>query len=205
VSTSTLDSLEAVREIIGEPSSMMPLKILDSLDEMATAYIRSSPFLMLATTGEDGTPEVSPKGDEPGFVAVEDPNTLLIPDRRGNRLIFSLQNILATGRVAAIFLVPGTDETLRVQGRAELTADRQLCERFKSRGRPALLVTRVTVERCFFHCAKAFKRSRLWDPDAWPPRQQVSFGRQAADRHGLDDEVAHQIDEAVEEDYRTNL
>ena len=104
-----------------------------------------------------------------------------------------------------IFLVPGTEETLRVQGRAELTADPQLCDRFTARGRPALLVTRVKVERCYFHCAKAFKRSRLWDPDSWPPRQGVSFGKQAKDRHGLDDETAEQIDASVEEDYRTNL
>lgn len=202
---SVLKSVEAVREIIGEASRMTPLKIMDSLDEMAISFIRHSPFLVLGTTGEDGMPEISPKGDEAGFVAVEDANTLLIPERRGNRLIFSLQNILATETVAAIFMVPGTQETLRVQGRAELSADPELCGRFMSRSRPALLVTRVTVERCYFHCAKAFKRARLWDPDSWPPRQQISFGRQAADRLGVDDEVAKQIDEAVEEDYRTNL
>jgi hypothetical protein len=95
---------------------------------------------------------------------VEDPTTLFVPERKGNRLIFSLQNILDNPQVAMIFLVPGTEETLRVQGRAELTADPQMCDRFTARGRPALLVTRVKVERCYFHCAKAFKRSRLWDP-----------------------------------------
>ena len=201
----TLNSLEAVREIVGEPSQMMSLKIHDSLDEMSMAFIRRSPIFLLATAGTDGLPEVSPKGDEPGFVAVEDPTTLLIPERKGNRLIFSLQNILDNPRVAMIFLVPGTEETLRVQGRAELIADPALCERLTARGRPALLVTRITVERCYFHCAKAFKRARLWDPDSWPPRQRVSFGEQARNRHGLDDEAASQIDVAVEEDYRLNL
>jgi len=201
----TLDSLDAVREIIGEPSQMMPMKLHDSLDEKSMGFIRRSPMLLLATAGSDGTPEVSPKGDQPGFVAVERPTTLLVPERKGNRLIFSLQNILDNPQVAMIFLIPGTEETLRVQGRAELTADPELCERFTARGRPALLVTRVMVERCYFHCAKAFKRSRLWDPDSWPPRQRVSFGAQARDRLGLDDETAAQIDATVDEDYRTNL
>ena len=199
------DSLEAVRELIGGPSRVTPLKIHDSLDEMSTAFIQHSPFLMLATSGADGMPEVSPKGDEPGFVAVEDTTTLLMPERKGNRLIVSLQNILRNPSVAMIFLVPGTEETLRVQGRAELTADPALCERFTARGKPALLAMRVTIERCYFHCAKAFTRSWLWDPEAWPPPQTVSFGRQARDRLGLDDETAGQIDTAVEEDYRTNL
>lgn len=195
----------AVREIIREPSQMTPLKIHASLDERSMAFIRRSPTFLLATTGSDGMPEVSPKGDEPGFVAVEDPTTLLVPGRKGNQLIFSLQNIVYNPQVAMIFLIPDTEETLRVQGRAELTADPELCEPFTARGRPALLVTRVMVERCFFHCAKAFKRAQLWDPNTWPPRQRISFGKQARDRLDLDDETAQKIDTAVEADYRVNL
>ena len=180
-------------------------KVMDSLDEMSIAFIHRSPFLVLATAGEDGFPDVSPKGDEAGFVAVENPNTLLIPDRKGNRLIFSLQNILANPKIAAIFMVPGTEETLRVQGHALLTSDPEILKRLSARGQPALLAIRLTVERCYFHCAKAFKRSRLWRPESWPPRQRVSFGKQLAPRLGGGDELAKQIADLVEADYKENL
>ena len=200
-----LSTVDAVRDIVGEPNPAVPLKVMDSLDEMSIAFIHRSPLLVLATAGEDGFPDVSPKGDEAGFVAVENPNTLLIPDRKGNRLIFSLQNILANPKIAAIFMVPGTEETLRVQGHALLTSDPEILKRLSARGQPPLLAIRLTVERCYFHCAKAFKRSRLWRPESWPPRQRVSFGKQLAPRLGGGDELAKQIDDLVEADYKENL
>ena len=200
-----LSTVDAVRDIVGEPNPAVPLKVMDSLDEMSIAFIHRSPFLVLATAGEDGFPDVSPKGDEAGFVAVENPNTLLIPDRKGNRLIFSLQNILANPKIAAIFMVPGTEETLRVQGHALLTSDPKILKRLSARGQPPLLAIRLTAERCYFHCAKAFKRSRLWRPESWPPRQRVSFGKQLAPRLGGGDELAKQIDDLVEADYKENL
>jgi PPOX class probable FMN-dependent enzyme len=161
--------------------------------------------VLLATSDADGYPDVSPKGDEPGFVAVDDDQTLLIPDRKGNKLIFGLQNLLANPRVALIFLVPGTEETLRVHGTAELTADPAVLERLSARGQPALLAIRVRVERCFFHCAKAFKRSGLWRPESWPARLRISFGKMMAPKLGGGDELAHSIDRMIEEDYETNL
>jgi PPOX class probable FMN-dependent enzyme len=200
-----LGTVEAVRSIIGEPSPAVPLKVMDALDETAIAFIQRAPFLVLATADADGLPDVSPKGDEPGFVAVESPKTLLIPDRKGNRLIFSLQNILANPRIAALFMVPGTEETLRVQGHAVLTSDPDVLQRLVARGQPALVAARVTIERCYFHCAKAFRRSRLWQPDSWPARQRVSFGKQIAPRLGGGEELAKQIDEMVEADYKENL
>jgi PPOX class probable FMN-dependent enzyme len=196
-----LTTVDEIRRIVGEPNPATLLKVMDSLDDMSIGFIRQSPFLVLATAGEDGLPDVSPKGDEPGFVAVESPTTLLIPDRKGNRLVFTLQNILANPQVAAIFMVPGTEETLRVQGDAMLTADPEILRRLSARGQPALLAIRLTVERCFFHCAKAFKRSGLWKPESWPPRQRVSFGRQLAPRLGGGDELAKQIDDRIEADY----
>ena len=200
-----LDTIDAVRGIIGEPHRAVPLKVLDALDEMSIEFIRRSPFLVLTTADEDGMPDVYPKGDEPGFVAIEDSRTLLIPDRKGNRLIFSLQHILANPRAAALFLVPGTEETLRVQGRAELTADPEILRRLSARGQPALLAIRLTVEKCFFHCAKAFKRSQLWNRESWPARQRISFGKQLAPRLGGGDELAKEIDDLVEADYKENL
>jgi PPOX class probable FMN-dependent enzyme len=200
-----LTTVEEVRAIIGEEVPVVRTKLFQGLDRTATEFIARSPFMLLATADRDGRPDVSPKGDEPGFVAVEDEQTLLVPERKGNKLIFSLQNILANPTVALIFLVPGTEETLRVHGTAELTADPAVVQRLAARGQPALLATRVRVERCFFHCAKAFKRSRLWQPDSWPPNLRISFGKLLAPRLGGGPELAGSIDRMIEEDYKTNL
>ena len=141
---------------------------------------------------------MSPKGDGPGFVALEDEKTLLIPDRRGNNLAMGLENILDNPHVGVLFLVPGTGETLRVNGSAELRADPALLDRLAARGRPAQLVIRVTVEECFFHCPKAFLRADLWNADGWPEVQRVSFGRILAKRMGKGRDVADKIDAALE-------
>jgi hypothetical protein len=195
-----LGTVDAIRTIVGEPHPAISLKVLDSLDEISIAYIQKSPFLVLATADKDGFPDVSPKGDEPGFVAIEGPRTLLIPDRKGNRLIYSLQNILANPRIAVLFMVPGTEETLRVQGHAVLIRDPGVLQRLSARGQPALLAIRLTVEKCFFHCARAFKRANLWSPESWPPRQRISFGKQIAPRLGGGDELIRQIDEFAAEE-----
>ena len=200
-----LTTIEAVRAIIGDEAPVVRAKLFGELEETAVEFIRRSPLVLLATSDADGHPDVSPKGDGPGFVAVEDARTLLIPDRKGNKLIFGLRNILANPRVALIFLVPGTEETLRVHGTAELTADPAIVERLSARGQPALLAIRVRVETCFFHCAKAFKRSRLWQPASWPERVRVSFGRLLAPRLGGAPDLAQAIDRMIDEDYEKNL
>lgn len=200
-----LTTLEQVRAIVGEESPVTRTKIFPALDPVAIDFIAQAPILLLATADAAGRPEVSPKGDGPGFVVVDDERTLLIPDRKGNRLIFGLQNILANPTVGLIFLVPGTEETLRVQGRAELTADPTVLERLTMRGQPALLAIRVTVEHAFFHCAKAFKRSALWKPETWPPNLRVSFGKMLAPKLGGDETMAASIDQMIEDDYKTNL
>ena len=200
-----LTTLEQVRAIVGGELPVVRAKLFEKLDETAQGFIRRSPLVLLATADADGRPDVSPKGDGPGFVAVEDERTLLVPDRKGNKLIFGLSNILANPRVALLFLVPGTGETLRVHGRAELTADPKLLERLGARGQPALLAIRVRVDACFFHCAKAFRRSRLWDPGSWSEPYRVSFGRMLAPKLGGGAELEASIDRAIEEDYETNL
>ena len=202
---SQLATLDSVRSIIGEPHKVTPMKVMDALDEVSIDFIRHSPFLMLSTASADGQPDVSPKGDDPGFVKVVDPRCLWIPDRKGNKLIFSLQNILANPRIGILFLVPGTEETLRVHGTAELTSDPEILRELAARGQPALLAIRVAVEKCFFHCAKAFKRSQLWKPESWPSRLRISFGKLLAPRLGGDGALAKQIDDLVEADYKENL
>jgi PPOX class probable FMN-dependent enzyme len=191
-------SLDALRLILGEPNPVTRQKVFTELDEQMREFVARAPFCLLATADADGQLEVSPKGDGPGFVLIEDARTVVLPDRKGNKLIFGLQNILANPRVALIFLLPGTDETLRVSGRAELYADPALLARLSARGQPALLAIRIHVERCFFHCARAFLRASLWDPATWPERRKVSFGRQLAPKLGGGDALAAQIDAAID-------
>jgi len=180
-------------------------KILDALDEQSIAFLKRCPFALLGTADAEGTIEVSPKGDEPGFIRVEDPRTLLIPERSGNNLAFGLGNIIATGRIGLIALVPATGETLRVSGTAEIYDDAELLASLSSLGKPALLAMRVKIEHCYFHCARSVIRAKLWDPKAWPAPGRVSFGKIIAPRVGAGEDVAAQIDAGVEGAYTTRL
>jgi uncharacterized protein len=200
-----ITTLAQLRAIFGEPSPVTSKKLLTALDEMAVAFIQRAPFIVLGTADADGNQDVSPKGDAPGFVLIEDNRTLVIPDRRGNKLLFTLQNILANPHVALIFIVPGTDETLRVNGTAELSADPVMLERLSARGLPAQLAIRITVRECFFHCAKAFIRSQLWQPESWNERMRISWGKYLAQKIGANADTANQIDQFVEQDYKDNL
>lgn len=194
-----------IEALLGEPSQLVRSKVFDAVDEFAAAFIARAPLLLLATSDAEGRLDVSPKGDAPGFVVVEDERTLLLPERPGNKLAFGFRNILANPRVGMIFVVPGTTETLRVNGRAELTRDPALLERLAAKGKPALLVTRVTVEECFFHCGKAFLRSDLWNPSGWLRDFKVNLGRQLAPRLGGGEEVAEQIEAGLADGYRNRL
>lgn len=198
-------SIDQLRTIMGEPGKLVPLKLLTALDDTAIDFIQRSPFLVLSTADADGNQDASPKGDGPGFVVIEDRNTLLIPDRKGNKLLFGLQNILANPRVGVLFITPPTSETLRVNGTAELIVDPAILERLSARGQPAQLAIRVTVRECFFHCAKAFIRSQLWNHEQWPDPIKISFGKYLAAKMNAGAEVAQQIDTFVEQDYKTNL
>lgn len=196
---------EELRRIIAEPRPATRVKILDALDEQSIEFLKRCPFALIGTTSADGTVEVSPKGDEPGFIRVEDPQTLLIPERVGNNLAFGLNNIIDTGQIGIIALVPATGETLRISGTAEIHDDPDLVASLSSLGKPALLATRVRIKHCYFHCARSIVRARLWDPEAWPAPGRISFGRIIAPRIGESDAVAAQIDANVEGAYTTRL
>lgn len=200
-----ITSAGELRKLIGTPGDLVPHKLWKELDESCQDFIKRSPFLLLATADQEGKQDVSPKGDGPGFVVVEDQHTLLIPDRSGNKLIFGLTNIIENGHVGVIFLLPGTPETLRVNGIAELTNDPEVLERLSARGKPAVVAIRLHIKEVFYHCAKAFIRSDLWNPDSWSERLQISFGKILAARMGGDKKQAEEIDQFVEKDYRTNL
>jgi len=198
-------SAEDLRRILPEPRAATRSKILDALDEQSITFLERCPFALVGTANAEGTIEVSPKGDEPGFIRVEDPQTLLIPERAGNNLAFGLGNIIATGRIGMIALVPATGETLRVSGTAEIYDDADLLASLSSLGKPALLATRVKIEHCYFHCARSVIRARLWDPKAWPVPGRVSFGKIIAPRIGAGEDIAAQIDAGVEGAYTARL
>ena len=200
-----ISTKEELRRIIAEPRPATRVKILDALDEQSIEFLKRCPFALVGTTSEDGTVEVSPKGDEPGFIRMEDPRTLLIPERVGNNLAFGLSNIIATGKIGIIALVPATGETLRISGTAEIHDDADLLASLSSLGKPALLATRVHIKHCYFHCARSIVRAKLWDPKSWPAPGRISFGKIIAPRIGESEAVAAQIDANVEGAYTTRL
>ena len=200
-----IESTQRLRELIGTPNDLVRLKIHSQLNETARDFIAHSPMLFLATCGENGQAQVSPKGDEAGFVHVENDHTIVIPERKGNKLAFSLENILINPKVGLVFLVPGTCETLRIEGNAQLDDEPALLERFSARGKPALLVTRINIEAVYFHCAKAFLRAELWKPETWSAKINISFGKEIAQRGGLESGKIEEFDTAVQSRYKTDL
>ena len=175
--TSATDSyvvkdLDTLAELYGAPSERALAKELDHISDHYRALIEHAPFVIIASVGPEGM-DCSPRGDAPGFVRVEDRQTLLLPDRRGNNRTDTLRNIVRDPRVALIFLIPGVGETLRINGRAEITTDPALLEQFAIRDKLPRSVLRITAERVYFQCSKALARSKLWDPDARVERKTL--------------------------------
>lgn len=184
-------------------------KCLDRLDPHARDFVARSPFLCIGTQTPDGRADVSPRGDPQGFVKVLDDRTLLIPDRPGNNRLDTLSNILANPAVGLLFMVPGFDETLRVNGTARLSRDPDLLEMLAVHDRVPTLAIVVTVRELFLHCAKAFRRSKLWDPAMRQDRREMpSLTRIILDQTTgapADPEEMRRKDEALEEDYRRSM
>ncbi len=158
-----------LRELLGSPSGGAVSKERVRLHDLDRAWIAASPFLLMASSGADGSCDVSPKGDPAGFVKVLDDRTLVVPERPGNKRADGWVNVLANPHVGLIFVVPGRTDTLRVNGRARLVRDGPFFDDLVVRGHRPLVALVVEVEQVFHHCGKAFLRSRLWDPDSWHP------------------------------------
>jgi hypothetical protein len=204
--THLVTSERELRELIPPPTGRPVLKERRTLDEHCRALIARSPFVLIGTAGADGRCDVSPKGDVPGFVHVLDDRRLVIPDRPGNRRLDGMRAILENPHVGLLFLVPGKEETLRVNGRAVITRDPALLARFAVDGKTPLLALGVEVEECFMHCAKAFKRSRLWQPATWPdPSALPSLGQILFDQIKPDGTTAAAIDREIQEGYASRL
>ncbi len=157
----TIDQLEA---IYGQPNEASTVKVADRITPQYRVLIDKSPFAALATCGPEGL-DCSPRGDLPGFVRVHDETTLMMPDRRGNNRVDSLRNIVRDPRIALLFLIPGSGSTLRVNGRARVSADADLLASFKVDGKAPRTVIVMTVDEIYFQCARAIVRSDLWNPD----------------------------------------
>jgi PPOX class probable FMN-dependent enzyme len=190
----------------GDPSPLALAKERRTLDVHCRNFIARSPFLLMATSNAAGQCDVSPKGDGPGFVLVIDERRLLIPDRPGNKRLDGMRNLLQNAHVGLIFLIPGMEETLRVNGRGAIVRDEDLLARCAVRGKVPTLGIGVEVEEAFVHCAKAFKRSGLWEPERWPGLDGLaSPARMLFDHTRPPGTTVEELDRALQDGYRQRL
>jgi PPOX class probable FMN-dependent enzyme len=200
---------QSLRSLFQATHTLAALKSKASLDEHAQAFVRRSPFLCIGTQNLDGKADVSPRGDPAGFVEILDQYTLAIPDRPGNTRLDTLVNILANPSVGLLFIIPGFDDTLRVNGRASLMTDPEILKRMSVNDRIPKLAIVVKVSEVFLHCAKAFRRSQLWNPDRFQDRSEMPslmkiLLDQTTGAPGDDDEMRKKDDE-LEDDYRKSM
>jgi PPOX class probable FMN-dependent enzyme len=182
-------TLEALRSLYREPSERAVQKQLDRLDAHCRRFIALSPFLVLASADAQGRVDASPRGGDPGFVKILDERTVLIPDSPGNNRLDSLQNLISRPGVGLLFMVPGVDETLRINGTATLRTDEALVALCTNERRRPPLVIAVEVKEAYLHCAKALMRSKVWDPAAKRERGVLpSMGQMLKDQLGLEGE-----------------
>ena len=203
--TDTIDSVDQIREILGEPTEAVLSKVIDSIDDVCRGIIAKSPFMLVASSGRDGRVTVSPKGDPAGFVRVLDDKRLAIPDRLGNRRADTFQNILENPHVGLIFLIPGKAETLRVNGEARLVRDAALLESMAVNGRVPSLALVIYVEQLFMHCAKCVRRSKLWQPDEWPDHSDTASIAEAMVKHASLDMTPEEYEESLRGTTTRNL
>jgi len=195
-----------LRALLGSPSEVALKKQITRLDEHCRAFIAHAPFVALATADGAGHCDVSPKGDPAGFVRVIDDTHLVVPDRPGNKRLDGLRNILANPHVALLFLVPERGETLRVNGRACITRDPDLLGTMAVDGKVPSLAIGVEVEEVFLHCAKAFKRSGLWEPARWPDISRLAASaKMFHDQLKIPGMSVEDYERRLETGYRTGL
>lgn len=204
----TFTSVDQLREVVGQPMELAAVKSIDHLDKYCKAFIERAPFLCIGTAAANGRADVSPRGDGPGFVEVLDDNTLFIPERPGNKRVDSLGNIVENTHVGIIFLVPGYEKTLQINGRARVIIDDALLENATVKGKKPKIGIEVTVDEAFLHCAKAIKRSKLWDASQHcelPSLSQIVMEQVAPPDDPPSDDAIHAADEFVEDNYRNEL
>ena len=180
---------EQLRDFYDAPMPQAIRKDIGHIDDLCRRLIAGAPILFVATHAESGRADVSPRGGAPGFVTVLDDHHLGIPDATGNRRLDTLENIVSSARVALIFLIPGRDTTLRVNGHAAVTAAPDVLERLTPVGKPPRTAIVVKAEEVYTHCPKAFVRSKLWDPGTWPDRGTLPTSAEVSLAHQRDPEL----------------
>jgi uncharacterized protein len=204
---SIVHSVDELVGLQGDASGVARDKIIDHLDRHCRDFIARSPFFLLATADAAGRCDVSPRGGPAGFVEILDDHRLVFADAKGNRLMDSLRNICDTGRAGLLFLIPGLEETLRVNGRACITRDPEILARHViQEGRPPRLAIGVHVEEAFLHCAKALIRSKLWKPEGWPGLDGLARPAQIwKDHAALTATPVEEIEEMLDDTYANDL
>jgi uncharacterized protein len=188
--------------LIGTPSELATRKERTTLDRHMVSFIAQSPFVLLATVGPELRCDLSPRGDLPGFVHVLDNETLIIPERVGNRRADSLRNIIETGALGLLFLIPGISESLRVNGRARVIRDEELLAPMTVQGKRPTVGIAMEVEECFLQCGKAMLRSRIWEPrDRSGAPTLPTFGEMLMDHARLENATAAALDERIQQSY----
>ena len=198
-----ITSIESLESIYGNPGERSLWKEIDHINDHYRQFIEASPFLILATYGDNGV-DCSPRGDPPGFVRIIGEHGILIPDRKGNNRLDSLRNIINNPQVGLIFLVPNAGETIRVSGRAKILVDKVLCESFAINGKPANCVISVRVHKAYYQCQKALARSRLWDASSYIERSELPSAGQMAEHFSATQGVAFDGD-SYDEDYAEHM
>ena len=202
---------EQLQRYIGAPMELAVRKAIPHLDRHCRAFIARAPFVAVGTAAINGRADVSPRGDAPGFVQVLDDNTLFIPDRPGNNRLDTMLNIIENPHVGLLFMVPGFEDLLRVNGRAQIVCDDNLLAQAMVKGKTPKVGIRVQVDEAYLHCAKAVKRSRLWDEASRQDRRELpSLGKMILEQTAAPEAppsaaVVSQVDELIEENYRTGL
>jgi len=199
-------SLEELQTIMGEPSQLVQQKTIDHIDIHCKDFISKSPFIVLSTANDDGSCDASPRGDEAGFVKILDSKTIVIPERPGNKKVDSMRNIVGNPNIGLLFLIPGLGETLRVNGKAQLIQDEDILHSMAVRGKSPLIAIAITVEEAYIHCAKAFKRSGIWEQESWIDKGELPSAAKMIISHAkIKDTTPEILAEGLEKAYRENL
>ncbi len=199
-----IENATQLRKLYGLPSERASKKQLSALDKHAINFIEKSPFLILSTCNQHGKVDASPRGGKPGFVKILNQQEIIIPDSKGNKLLDSLTNILESGRIGMLFLIPGMDETLRVNGSAYISTDIALLEMFPDEKNPPKTCIVISIEEVFLHCAKALMRSKLWSAASKIERSTFpTMGQMLKDQLGTSEEAESQ--EAMVKRYENDL
>lgn len=202
------DAIASLDELIDRYPAASPkawAKDVGTLDEAARALVAASPMVIVASHDADGRADATPRGGPPGFVTVLDDGHLAIPDATGNNRLDTLRNVVDTGRAGLLFLIPGRDQTLRVNGRAAVTEAPHVLERIGAVGKPPRTAIVVAADEVYAHCPKAFIRSKLWDTEAWPDLEQVPSAAEVMRAHGRQDMSLAEVQAYLDEAIRTRL